>query len=107
MVPKSVDPDKYVYSDYGIRFGLSLEFSLPDGSVCTDVIIFWVDTSSSVHIDNKKKDILILGFGPIQGLDDTTTSVSLHCNWSNGFSFVNATKMYQFKAEDSKIKKYS
>ena len=28
--------------------------------------------SSSVHIDNKKKYILILGKGPMQGLDDTT-----------------------------------
>ena len=36
------------------------------------VIIFGVDMSSSVHIDNKKKDILTLGFGPKQGLDDTT-----------------------------------
>ena len=27
--------------------------------------------SSSVHIDNKKKDILILGKGPTQGLDDS------------------------------------
>ena len=28
--------------------------------------------SSSVHVDNKKKDILILGKGPTQGLDDTS-----------------------------------
>ena len=28
--------------------------------------------SSSVHVDNLKKDILILGKGPTQGLDDTT-----------------------------------
>ena len=28
--------------------------------------------SSSVHIDNKNKDILILGKGPTQGLSDTT-----------------------------------
>ena len=28
--------------------------------------------TSSVHVDNKKKDILILGKGPIQGLDGTT-----------------------------------
>ena len=28
--------------------------------------------SSSVHVDNKKKYILILGEGPTQGLDDTT-----------------------------------
>ena len=27
---------------------------------------------SSVYIDNKRKDILILGDGPTQGLDDTT-----------------------------------
>ena len=40
MVPKSVDPDKYVYSDYGIRFDLSLEFSLPDGSVCKMSLFF-------------------------------------------------------------------
>ena len=28
--------------------------------------------SSSVHVDNKKKDILILGEVSTQGLDDTT-----------------------------------
>ena len=28
--------------------------------------------SSSVHVDNKEKDILILGEGPTQQLDDTT-----------------------------------
>ena len=48
------------------------EFSLLDGSMGKNVIMFGVDISSSAHIDNKKKDILILGSGPIQGLDDTT-----------------------------------
>ena len=28
--------------------------------------------SSSVHVDNKKNDILVLGEVPAQGLDDTT-----------------------------------
>ena len=28
--------------------------------------------SSSVHVGNKTKNILILGEGPTQGLDDTT-----------------------------------
>ena len=37
-----------------------------------NVIIFGVDISSSLHIDNKKKDILILGIDPMQGLDDNT-----------------------------------
>ena len=34
------------------------------------VIIFEADISSSVHMDNENKDILIIGEGPIQGLDD-------------------------------------
>ena len=29
---------------------------------------------SSVHVDNKKKDILILGKGPIQGLGEHSLS---------------------------------
>ena len=37
-----------------------------------NVIMFGVDTSSSVHIDNKGKDILILGEEPTQELHDTT-----------------------------------
>ena len=35
-----------------------------------NVIIFGADMSSSVDVDNKGKDILILGEGPTQGLDD-------------------------------------
>ena len=44
--------------------------SLPDGSVGKNVIIFRVDMNSSVHIDNKKKDILIPGKGSTQELDE-------------------------------------
>ena len=80
--------------------------------------------SSSVHVDNTGKGILILGEGPAQGLDDTTLTavskypinftqsgkrfvLSLHYNGSNSFLFVNATKVYQFKAKNSKIKDYA
>ena len=87
------------------------------------VIIFGVDRSSSAHIDNNKKDILLLGFGPTQRLDDTALAaeaqyfinfsrsnknfcLSLYYNGSNSFLFANATKIYQFKAKDSEIKKY-
>ena len=35
-----------------------------------NVIIFGADMSLSVHIDNKNKEILILGGGLTQGLDD-------------------------------------
>ena len=36
-----------------------------------NIIIFGTDMSLSVHIDNKNKDILILGEGQPQGLGDT------------------------------------
>ena len=98
--------------------------SLPDGSIDKNVIILAVDMSSSVHTDNKGKDILIHGKGPIQGLDYTvlTTeaqySINLsrsnsnfclrfHYNKSSSILFVNATKISQFKAKDSKIKIHS
>ena len=51
------------------------EFLLSDGSMGKNVIIFGADMNSSVHIDNKGKDTLILGEGPTQGLDDTLLTV--------------------------------
>ena len=63
----NADPGKYVYSGYGIRFDSRSEFLLPDDSVGKNVIIFGVDMSTFVHIDNKEKYILILGIRPTQG----------------------------------------
>ena len=56
------------------------EFSLDDDSVGKNSIITGADMNSSVHIDNKKKDILIIGLGPIHGLDDTTLTVQAQCS---------------------------
>ena len=61
---KNADPDKYVYSGYGIGFDSCSFFLIPNFDWGKNVIIFGVDMSSSVHIDNKKKDILILGKDP-------------------------------------------
>ena len=69
---KDADPDKWKYSRYGKGFDSRSEFSLPDGNMGINVIIFGADMSSSVHIGNKNKDVLILGEGPTQGLDSTT-----------------------------------
>ena len=69
---KNADPDKYSYSGYGIGFDSCIEYSLLDGSVDKNVIIFGTDTSTSVHIDNKGKDILVFGESPTQGLNNTT-----------------------------------
>ena len=47
-------------------------FSFPTGGFGKNVKLFGADMNSFVHIDDKKKDVLILVEGPIQGLDDTT-----------------------------------
>ena len=65
---KNADIDKYRYSGYGIGFDRRGSFSFPGGGFGQNVIIFGADMSSSILIDNKGKDILILGLGPTQGL---------------------------------------
>ena len=67
---KNIDFDKYKYSAYGIRFDKTGTFSIGNGFGRNN-IIFVVHMSSSVHVDSNKKDILILGEGPTQGLDGT------------------------------------
>ena len=65
---KNADPDEYKHSGCGTGFDARGSFSLSNGSwVGKNVIIFGVDISSSVRIDNKKKDILIR-----KGPTDTT-----------------------------------
>ena len=75
--------------------------------------------SSSAHINNKKKDILVLGKGPTQGLEHTLTAekmylinfteknknfcLSLHYNGANSYFFVNGTGIYKIKAKYFKI----
>ena len=61
-----------MYSGCGIEFDSRSEGSFTDDTVDKTVTIFGVGMSSSVHIDNKGKDILIPGKGPTQGLDYTT-----------------------------------
>ena len=64
---------------------------------------------SSGHVDNKKKDILILGKGPTQGLEHALTAekmysinfsvtkkkfcISLHYNGANSYLFVSGTEI--------------
>ena len=51
------------YSGYGIGFDLRSGFSLTDESPGKSVITFGANMSSSAHINNKNKDILVLGEG--------------------------------------------
>ena len=54
---KNADIDKYGYSGYGIGFDRRTSFSFPGGGLGQNVLVFGVDMSSSVHIDNKKRYI--------------------------------------------------
>ena len=71
------DVDLYKYSGYGIRFDRKRYYSIGD-EIGRNVIIFGVYMSSSSHIDNKKKEILILGKGPAQGLEHTLTAEKMY-----------------------------
>ena len=107
------------YSGYGNGFDRRGSFSFPCDGFGQNVLIFGVDMSFSAHIDNKKKDILVLGIGSTQGLEHTQTAekmysfnftvtknkicLSLHYNGANSYLFVNGTEVYKFKAKYSEI----
>ena len=75
--------------------------------------------SFSSYINNKKKDILVLGKWPTQGLEHTLTAekmysinftvkkkkfcLSLHYNGANNYLLVNGTEMHKFKPKYSEI----
>ena len=75
---KNAGIEKYKYSGYGIGFDRRSSSSFPDSGFGKNVIIFGADMSSSIHIDNNKKDILVLGRGPTQGLESTLTAEKMY-----------------------------
>ena len=80
-----------MYTGYGIGFDSRSESLFTDRSYGKNVIIFRADTSSSVHVDNKGKDILILGKEPTHRLDDTALAAEAkyHINFiQSGKRFV-------------------
>ena len=71
---KNANIKRYKYSGYGIGFDSRSSYSFPSGGFGQNVLIFGADVNTSIHIDNKKKDILVLGRGPTQGLESTLTA---------------------------------
>ena len=84
------------------------------------MIIFDVDTGSSVHIDYNKKDILIVAKGPTDGLDETMVTAhetnfidfteqlkqlcsTLYYHELNSYTFVKGIEIYKFRAKDAEI----
>ena len=75
--------------------------------------------SSSTKINNRRKDILILGKGSTQGLEHTLSAekmysinftekdkkfcLTLHYNRANSCLFANGKEIHKFKAKDSEI----
>ena len=116
---KNTDIEKYGYSGYGIGFDRISSSSFPGSGFGQNVLIFGANMSSSTHINNKKKDILVLGKGPTQRVEHTLTAermysinftmtkkkfcLSLHYNGAKSYLFVNGTEIYKFKAKDSEI----
>ena len=68
---KNADIDKYGCSGYGTGLNRRSGFSFPGGGFGQNALLLGVDMSFSADIDNKKKDILVLGKGPTQGLEHT------------------------------------
>ena len=113
ILTKNREIDKYGYSGYGTGFDRKSSFSFPNGGFGQNVLIFRADMSSSAHIDNKKKDILVLGKGPTQGLKYTLTAekmysisftvtkgklcLSLYYNSTNSYLFLMAQKFTNLK----------
>ena len=117
----NLDIDKYKYSGYGIRFDSRGSFSHPSGGFGKNVIIFGAD--SSVHANNKTRNILVPGKVFIQGIGNTTIyaekmysinftkanrklCLSLHYNGDDSYLFINDKEIIKFKAKDSKVVPY-
>ena len=66
--------DEYKYSEYGIGFDKKGTISIGNG-FGRNFITSEVDISSSAHVDNKKKDVLILVEVSDEGLGGTTLKV--------------------------------
>ena len=119
----NVDIDKQKYPGYGIGFGSRGIFSHPSGGFDKNLIIFGADMSSSAHVNNKTRSILVLGKDFIQGIDGTIINagkmystnfaignkkfcLSLHCNGDSSYLFVNGKEIINFKAKDSEFAPY-
>ena len=118
-IVKNSDKEKYVYNGYGIAVDGKGECSFSNDPA-RNVIMFWVDNSSSSHTGNLKKDFLILGEGPnfrINGsfhasekkIDINSTKAktkfcfSLQYNVDNSYLYVNGKEIYNFKASNKNV----
>ena len=114
----TTDTDKYIHSGYGLGFDSTGQFTHPQDGMARNIIIFGVDSSNSVHATNKTQNILILGHGLTQKINNTTIYAEkmyfsaenkifcliLHCNDDNSYLLVNGKEVTKFKSKKSELK---
>ena len=78
-ITKNTDSSKNNYTGYGLcfdeggKFGHTVKLgNFNRDTNAKNVIIFGVDTSSSIHATNRANNIYVMGKDFIQGINDTT-----------------------------------
>ena len=126
-ITKNTDSSKINYTGYGLYFDKGGEFghTVRQGNFnrvtnAKNVIIFGVDTSSSIHATNRANNNYVMGKELIQGINGTTIYaeklfhnnftefgvkfvLSLHYNGDNSCLFANGRQELKFKAKDDQI----
>ena len=77
---ETADFDRCKYSVYCIAFNASGSFLY---KIVARLKIFGAYMSSLMHIDNKKKDVLILGKSPTYGFDDIKLILLSNWDWAD------------------------
>ena len=93
---KHVDVDLYKYSGYGIGFDRKGFYSTGT-EIGRNVIIFGGDMSLTTKIDNRKKDVLILGKDPTHRLEHTLSAEKLY-----SINFTKENTKFEFALQWSK-----
>ena len=88
--------------------------------IARNVIIFGFDNSLSSHADNRNNNLLVLGEGPIFGINgrfdspgkkfsinfnkaNTNFCLNMHYNANNSYLFVNRKEIFKFKANNKNV----
>ena len=122
ITKNATDTSKHKYEGYGICFDEGGMFSMSNINNGRNVLIFGVHQNSVIHSNNKANNILIMGDGFVQGINNTTLYaekiysqnftvvnkkfvLSLHYNGDSSYLFVNGKPELKFKAKDDQIVK--
>ena len=122
QITKNADTCKYAYKGYGICFDEGGTFSKGNINNGQNVLIFGVDESSLVHVNNKANNTYVTGDLFVQGINDTTLYaekvysqhftqprknfvLGLHYNGDDSYLFVNGKQELKFKCKTEHLVK--